>query len=87
MRPEIVTFWRGPLDPLRLVCLRSQVAAGHKVTVYSFDPLPGLPDGIDNAEAEAVLPYSFSNGSVRRKRTVPGATGPRCSSAISSVSA
>ena len=60
MRPEIVTFWRGPLDPLRLVCLRSQVAAGHKVTVYSFDPLPGLPDGVGNAEAEAVLPFSFS---------------------------
>jgi hypothetical protein len=49
MRPEVVTFWRGPLDPLRLVCLRSQVAAGHKVTVFSFDPLPGLPDGVHNA--------------------------------------
>lgn len=60
MRPEVVTFWRGPLDPLRLVCLRSQVAAGHKVTVYSFGPLSGLPDGVDNAEAEAVLPFSFS---------------------------
>jgi hypothetical protein len=58
--PDIVTFWRGPLDRLRQICLRSQLAAGHKVTVYSFDPLPGLPDGIGNAEAEAVLPYSFS---------------------------
>ena len=45
---------------LRLTCLRSQVAAGHKVTVYSFDPLPGLPDGVGNAEAEAILPHSFS---------------------------
>ena len=33
MRPEIVTFWHGPLDALRTLCLRSQVAAGHKVTV------------------------------------------------------
>jgi hypothetical protein len=38
--PDIVTFWRGPLDRLRQTCLRSQVAAGHKVIVYSFDPLP-----------------------------------------------
>jgi hypothetical protein len=60
MRPDVVTFWRGPLDPLRTLCLKSQVAAGHKVTVYSFDPLPDLPDGVGNAEAEAILPYSFS---------------------------
>ena len=60
MRPDVVTFWHGPLDGLRLTCLRSQVAAGHKVTVYSFDPLPGLPEGVGNAEAEAILPHSFS---------------------------
>jgi hypothetical protein len=60
MRPEIVTFWRGPLDALRLACLRSQVAAGHKVTVYSFEPLAQLPAGVGNAEAEAILPHSFA---------------------------
>jgi hypothetical protein len=60
MRPDVVTFWRGPLDRLRQLCLRSQVAAGHRVTVYSFDPLPGLPDGVGNADAEAILPHSFS---------------------------
>lgn len=60
MRPDVVTFWHGPLDRLRQTCLRSQLAAGHKVTVYSFDPLPGLPDGVGNAEAEAILPYAFS---------------------------
>lgn len=60
MLPEIVTFWHGPLDRLRQTCLRSQLAAGHKVTVYSFDPLPGLPDGVGNAEAEAILPHAFS---------------------------
>jgi hypothetical protein len=60
MRPSVVTFWHGPLDRLRQLCLRSQLAAGHKVTVYSFDPLPGLPDGVQNADAEAVLPHAFS---------------------------
>ena len=60
MRPDVVTFWHGPLDRLRQLCLRSQLAAGHKVTVYSFDPLPGLPDGVANAEAEAVLPHAFA---------------------------
>jgi hypothetical protein len=60
LRPDIVTFWHGPLDALRLTCLRSQVAAGHKVTVYSFDRLAGLPGGVGNAEAEAILPHAFS---------------------------
>jgi hypothetical protein len=60
MRPEIVTFWHGSLDALRLTCLRSQVAVGHKVTVYSFDPIAGLPAGVGNAEAEAILPHAFS---------------------------
>ena len=60
MLPEIVTFWHGPLDRLRQTCLRSQVAAGHKVTVHSFDPVAGLPDGVGNAEAEAILPHAFS---------------------------
>jgi hypothetical protein len=57
--PEIVTFWHGPLDRLRQTCLCSQLAAGHKVTVYSFDPVADLPAGIGNAEAEAILPQSF----------------------------
>ncbi|MBR0755186.1 hypothetical protein JQ604_23625 [Bradyrhizobium jicamae] len=60
MRPDVVTFWHGPLDDLRLTCLRSQIAAGHKVTLFSFDPIPGLPDGVGNAEAEAVLPHTFA---------------------------
>jgi hypothetical protein len=60
MRPDVVTFWHGPLDQLRLTCLRSQVAAGHRVTVYSFDPLAGLPDGVGNADAEAILPHAFA---------------------------
>ena len=60
MRPDVVTFWDGPLDALRLLCLRSQVKAGHRVTLYSFAPLEGLPDGVVNADAEAVLPRAFA---------------------------
>lgn len=60
MLPEIVTFWHGPMDALRQTCLRSQLAAGHKVTVYSFDTIPGLPAGVANADAEAILPHAFS---------------------------
>ena len=47
------------IDCARPAC-SSQVAAGHKVTVYSFEPLAGLPDGVGNAEAEAILPHAFA---------------------------
>jgi hypothetical protein len=60
MRPDVVTFWHGRLDRLRRLCLRSQVAAGHKVTVFSFEPIAELPEGVGNAEAEAVLPHVFA---------------------------
>ena len=71
MLPDVVTFWHGPLDRLRQLCLRSQVAAGHKVTVYSFEPLTGLPDGVGNAGAEAILPHSFAE---RLRPSGPGGT-------------
>src|SRR4029453_5340022 len=70
MRPDVVTFWHGPLDGLRLTCLRSQVAAGHKVTVYSFDPLPGLPEGGGNAGAGALVPRLRSKAAAGHKVTV-----------------
>jgi hypothetical protein len=58
--PEIVTFWHGPLDRLRQTCLRSQRAAGHKVTVYSFDTIAGLPEGVGSADAERILRRAFA---------------------------
>jgi hypothetical protein len=58
--PDIVTFWHGPLDLLRQTCLRSQLAAGHKVIVYSFEEIPNLPDGVYHAAAEAILPRAFA---------------------------
>lgn len=60
MLPNVVTFWDGPLDRLRQLCLRSQIAAGHGVTVYSFEPIADLPDGVGNAAAEAILPRAFA---------------------------
>lgn len=60
MVPDVVTFWDGPLDALRHVCLRSQIAAGHRVTLYSFAPVAALPDGVVNADAGTVLPRAFA---------------------------
>src|SRR5262245_24360961 len=60
MLPDVVTFWHGPLDQLRLTCLRSQIAAGHKVTVYSFDTIRGLSEGVYRAEPWPIAPTAVS---------------------------
>lgn len=56
----IATFWDGSLDRLRRLCLASQVAAGHRVVVYSFDPIATLPAGVENADAATILPRAFA---------------------------
>lgn len=57
---DIATFWDGSLDRLRRLCLASQVAAGHRVTVYSFNPIEALPRGVSNADAATILPRNFA---------------------------
>ena len=79
MRPDVVTFWHGPLDRLRQTCLRSQVAAGHNVTVYSFDPLAGLARRRRQCRGRSdPAARLLRKDCGRRNRTAPGATGPSC---------
>ena len=37
------------------------MAQGHKVTVFSFGPIPNLPNGVVNADAETILPQAFAS--------------------------
>jgi len=55
---------------------------GHKVTIFSFDPIPELPDGVGNSDAEVILPRAFAERLRPSQADVPGATGRFCSSAI-----
>lgn len=63
MIPEhvsIATFWDGTLDRLRQLCLTSQAAAGHRVTVYSFEAIKNLPRGVSNGDAATIMPRAFA---------------------------
>lgn len=55
-RAEFASFWRGTLSPFEQACLRSFVIGGHKVTLYSYEPLSGVPDGVVTADARAIAP-------------------------------
>lgn len=56
-RPLLQSFWHGrPLGWVERACLRSMVAQGHAVHLYSFDPVENLPEGVVNMDAEEVTP-------------------------------
>jgi hypothetical protein len=60
MKPDIATFWHGgPLHAVHRMCLASQVKLGHRVTLYSYEPMQALPAGVENADAAPILPLSF----------------------------
>ncbi len=51
------TLWIGPaLGRVERACLRSLLKQGHPVTLYSYDPVAGVPDGVEVADAAEILP-------------------------------
>lgn len=44
------------MGPLERACLRSVLRQGHRLTLYGYDPPDGVPDGIEIADAAAILP-------------------------------
>lgn len=54
--PEIGSLWiGGPLRYIERLCLTSMVQNGHRVTLYSYDPIE-VPDGVERADAALILP-------------------------------
>ena len=54
--PTIVSFWHGPMSWLEALSIASFRRHGHRVEVYSYDPIPSLPDGAIACDAADVLP-------------------------------
>ncbi|HTM79165.1 MAG TPA: hypothetical protein VL133_16245 [Devosia sp.] len=52
----IVTFWHGPISWLEKLCAASFVRQGHKVDIYAFQPIAGLPEGVTWRDAAEFLP-------------------------------
>lgn len=53
----IAALWmEGPLSFLEQLCLKSFVDAGHHVTLYHYGPVLNVPDQIEMADANDVLP-------------------------------
>ena len=55
-RPEVRTFWTGPdLSFYEELSLRSAVAAGARISLYTYNKTLNVPEGVDLADAREVL--------------------------------
>ncbi len=53
----IAALWmEGALSYLEQLCLKSFVDAGHHLILYHYGPLQNVPEGIELADADAILP-------------------------------
>lgn len=60
MEYTIAALWmEGPLSYLEQLCLKSFVDAGHRnVVLYHYGPLQNVPEGIELADANEILPQT-----------------------------
>ncbi|WGH79192.1 hypothetical protein [Jannaschia ovalis] len=54
--PTIASFWTGdPLSMIERLCLKSFLDAGHRMVLYSYGAVEGVPDGVEMADANDIL--------------------------------
>jgi hypothetical protein len=55
---SLASFWAGQgMSALDKACLRSFVSGGHLVTLYSYENVGGLPEGITLRDAREIVSY------------------------------
>jgi len=72
--PIINGLWIGPLSPLERLCMKSFVARGHSVHLYTYDPIENVPQGVTLQDAAEILPPSqiFRNQLGKGKGSLAG---------------
>ncbi|KGJ04354.1 hypothetical protein SAMN04487972_11351 [Paracoccus halophilus] len=53
---DLATLWVGHLGPIEYASIASFLRHGHRLTVYSYDRLAGLPAGVEGRDANEILP-------------------------------
>ena len=71
---QIGALWiGGDLSYLEQLCLKSFVDAGHHVKLYSYEPIGNAPEGVELADAAAVLPMTIALRHTRTNSPAPQA--------------
>ncbi len=53
------SFWFGELSPYEAICLSSFIRFGHSVTLFSYEPLKGVPAGVNQADARDIVGLEY----------------------------
>jgi hypothetical protein len=62
MPQQIVSLWiGGALGTIERLSLRSFVAQGHPVALYTYGDVAGVPAGVERRDAETVLPRAMAD--------------------------
>jgi hypothetical protein len=56
---EFASFWAGSLSPYEKHCLGSFARMGHTMTLFSYEPQSGLPDGVQHGDAREIVDPSY----------------------------
>ncbi|MGB0498350.1 MAG: hypothetical protein ACPGID_08425 [Rubricella sp.] len=60
MTASVATLWIGPrLTWIEVACLTSFAQVGHRVVLYSYDPIENAPDCVEQRDAREVMPECF----------------------------
>jgi len=54
--PPIQTLWNGKISDLEIMCLKSWIAHGHTVHLYSYESLVGIPPQVVLKDAREIIP-------------------------------
>lgn len=55
--PVCVMLWIGDrLSPVERACMRSVLRQGHRLVLYAYDAVQGVPEGVELADAADILP-------------------------------
>lgn len=55
--PVVSSLWIGPsFSFLEYLCLKSFVDAGHPTKLYTYAPVENVPDGVEIADANEIMP-------------------------------
>jgi hypothetical protein len=53
---EVGTLWiGGPLSWLEQLCLKSFVDKGQKITLFSYEDIPNVPDGVIRRDGREII--------------------------------
>lgn len=62
MAQQLASMWfDGPLRLVDLICLRSMIATGMPVTLYTYGDVPNAPEGIDVRDGNETLDSALRN--------------------------